>query len=647
MKSITYQSLFELKSLANPKIANNRVFFIETKMREEENDYFGEIKSIDLKTKEIRTWSPNFVSVQSFDLSPDKRWLTFIAMMKDKEKRQLFVMPMDGGSPIQLTNETRDVYSFYWHKENGALYFQVTKNLKDEEESENKHPQPNHITEINYKNDGMGLKTKDISYLVKRVEMTSKQVTEILDSQTPMGLCYVSNDEQTLYFNQSKTHDDDFAFAKNNILVYDVLEQSFSPLTTQLSEGTLAFEASNEAETHFLLSGHDFKHGFVTQTNLFDYNVKEETLTPLTAEMDVELGDLLVADFQQAVSGIEVRFINNEEFVFSTTEQGTIKLYRGNLNGKIETVFEQSIHITSGSFESDQWIVTYSTPIIPSRLALINEAGQLVDLYNPNAEFEANHQLVDPERFWYKGYDDWSIQGWYLKPNTSEQHPAILYIHGGPQVAYGESFFHEMQSLVQAGYGVIMLNPRGGNSYGQAFVASILGDYGNHDFDDLMLGVDHVLAQHPEIDEQALYVAGGSYGGFMTNWIVGHTDRFKAAVSQRSISNWISFYGTSDIGMFFVEYQLQNDLSNVQRLWEMSPLAHAHQASTPILFLHGESDLRCPQEQAEQMYIAMKKARVETELITYPQSSHGLSREGLPNLRIARLEAIKGWFDKH
>ncbi len=175
-------------------------------------------------------------------------------------------------------------------------------------------------------------------------------------------------------------------------------------------------------------------------------------------------------------------------------------------------------------------------------------------------------------------------------------------------------------------------------------MAAILGDYGNKDYDDLLLGLDTILEQHPEIDKGELYVAGGSYGGFMTNWIVGHTDRFKRAVTQRCISNWVSFYGASDIGPFFNEYQLGADLSDVTALWNMSPLKYAHQVKTPLLILHGEEDLRCPLSQAQEMYIAMKKYRNETKLITYPQSSHGLSREGLPNLRMERLMDIQDWF---
>lgn len=202
-----------------------------------------------------------------------------------------------------------------------------------------------------------------------------------------------------------------------------------------------------------------------------------------------------------------------------------------------------------------------------------------------------------------------------------------------------------MQALAAQGYGVIMLNPRGGSGYGQDFVASILNNYGDEDYQDLMNGLDFVLDQHPEINREALYVAGGSYGGFMTNWIVTQTNRFRAAVTQRSISNWISFYGVSDIGPAFVEFQLGRDLSHVDELWKMSPLAYAEKTKTPLLILHGEEDLRCPLEQGQQMYIAMKKHGVATRFVTFPESSHGLSREGLPNLRLERLQEISNWFE--
>ena len=164
---------------------------------------------------------------------------------------------------------------------------------------------------------------------------------------------------------------------------------------------------------------------------------------------------------------------------------------------------------------------------------------------------------------------------------------------------------------------------------------------------DVLAALEAAIAEVDWIDADRLGVTGGSYGGFMTNWIVGHTDRFCAAVTQRSISNWISFYGTSDIGPAFVKFQLLRELDETEGLWKMSPLAYASQVKTPTLVLHGENDLRCPQEQGQQFYMALQRQGVDTKLMLFPQSSHGLSRNGLPNLRIERLQAISEWLASH
>lgn len=653
MKRITNDSLFELKSLANPKVAQNKVFFIETQMRKKENDYFGEIKSYDLDTKQLKVWSPNNVSVQSFDISPDQTFLSYTAKIEGNEKSQLFLMPLDGGSPIQLTNEESDIISYLWSKDSQTVYYQATKKeeIDADEKKDNsskEFPQPIHIEKITYKNDGAGYVKTDLTYAINKVSVATKAVEEVIVLPYSVSFADITKDESQLFININQANEDELAFAKGAIKWIDLKAKSFESFEATKEFASAGFVALNPSETHYLLVTNDFTNGFVTHSKLYVYEVATKKLTNVLPKFEYDLDDSLVADFQQAVHGFEFKWLDDKRFIFSATVKGEIHLFEGNLKGEVEGKLSQSMHLTSGIEESGRYYITYSTPTVPSRLAVVEADKQLEDLYNPNEQFEAEHEIVNPERFWFKGYDNWDIQGWYLAPITEEkQHPAILYVHGGPQVAYGESFFHEMQALAQAGYGIIMLNPRGGSSYSQEFVAAILGEYGHHDYDDLMLGVDYVLAQHPEIDQDRLFVAGGSYGGFMTNWIVGHTDRFKAAVSQRSISNWISFYGVSDIGMFFVEYQLQRDLSDVEGLWKLSPLAYAQNVKTPIRFLHGQSDLRCPQEQAEQMYIAMKKHGVETDLILYPQSSHGLSREGLPNLRMERLNHVKEWFDRY
>ena len=162
-----------------------------------------------------------------------------------------------------------------------------------------------------------------------------------------------------------------------------------------------------------------------------------------------------------------------------------------------------------------------------------------------------------------------------------------------------------------------------------------------------MAGVDYALENYAWIDESRLGITGGSYGGFMTNWVVGHTNRFKAAVTQRSISNWISFYGVSDIGYYFSEWQMLADMNDVEKLWHHSPLKYAANVETPLLILHSERDFRCPIEQAEQLYITLKRMGKEVGFVRFPECDHNLSRTGIPNLRLERLEQITGWFEKY
>ncbi len=244
------------------------------------------------------------------------------------------------------------------------------------------------------------------------------------------------------------------------------------------------------------------------------------------------------------------------------------------------------------------------------------------------------------------------IDGFVLLPQNfdpEKKYPAILDIHGGPRTVYGDVFFHEMQVWVNMGYVVMFCNPRGGDGRGDDF-ADIRGKYGHEDYQDIMDFVDVVLEKYPNIDRDRLGVTGGSYGGFMTNWIVGHTDRFACAATQRSISNWISFYGVSDIGYYFGLDQNYCDTESEegwQKLWLHSPLRYVNSVKTPLLFIHSDQDYRCPLEQALQFYSAIKHRGVDSKICIYHGENHDLSRSGKPHGRISRLEEITGWFEKY
>ncbi|API87931.1 S9 family peptidase [Marinilactibacillus sp. 15R] len=651
MKTIMGESLFELKTVSQPVVFQDNVFFVETIMDKEENEYRTSIYSVDQNTKERVHWGDSGSANIGISISPNGKWLAYVSNNTKNKKKQLFLIGLKGGSAIQLTDEKQGIASYEWTSNGSGIYYQTTQKIEDEKSEDKKSlPESRVITKLHYKMDGSGISPTDLIYQIKKIEVATKQAQIILEKERPIGLSYVAKDESYLLYTDKLNPEDEWVYG-GSIYKYTLSTNITTMLTSSIPDGSFQFLEANETEDYYLLVGNDFEFAFVSQSKIYGYDVKSSRLSCLTENLDAEVGDTIIGDFQQNVSEFPVKWVNNEEYLFPVTEHGKLQVYKGNKNGTYEKLVDEKFHLTGGDLTGSENIVavTYSTAIKPSEVGLLDlGTGKVEGLYDPNAAFVSEHTIVEPEMFWYKGADDWDIQGWYMSPvNQKEKHPAILYIHGGPQVNYGETFFHEMQKLSGQGYGIILLNPRGGNGYGQEFVASILGDYGNKDYKDLMIGTDYVLEQHPEIDKNALYVAGGSYGGFMTNWIVGHTNRFKAAVTQRCISNWISFYGTSDIGPHFVEFQLQHDLSNMEELWRMSPLAYAQKVETPLLIIHGEEDLRCPQEQAEQMYIAMKKKGVETKLITFPKSSHGLSRMGLPNLRLERMSAISDWFEQH
>jgi dipeptidyl aminopeptidase/acylaminoacyl peptidase len=206
---------------------------------------------------------------------------------------------------------------------------------------------------------------------------------------------------------------------------------------------------------------------------------------------------------------------------------------------------------------------------------------------------------------------------------------------------------HEFQVFAGAGYAVIYLNPRGSDGYSEEF-ADIRGEYGARDFADLMEGLDHALKSYPQIDGARLAIAGGSYGGYMTNWAVGHTDRFKAAVTDRSISSWVSFWGTSDIGPYFTDDQVGGDpWSAEEKLLGNSPLRSAPKVNTPLMVVHSMEDYRCWMVEGIQFFTALKRMGKEAELVLFPGENHDLSRVGKPKHRVARLNQYLRWFDTH
>ena len=274
--------------------------------------------------------------------------------------------------------------------------------------------------------------------------------------------------------------------------------------------------------------------------------------------------------------------------------------------------------------------------------------NKLIALTALNAKVLSDKYVAKPEKVVLNKESE--VVGWVLKPkdfDVNKKYPAIMDIHGGPKTNYGEVFYHEMQYWANLGYFVFFCNPRGSDGKGNKF-ADLRRNFGKIDYEDLMDFVDEVLKQYPNIDSDRLGVTGGSYGGYMTNWIIGHTDRFKAAASQRSISNWITEVCASDYGIDFPIEQEFDDINNCQEeLWDMSPLKYANNAVTPTLFIQSTEDYRCPICEAIQMYTVLKCRGVESKLVGFKGENHELSRSGKPLHRSKRLFEITNWMEIH
>ncbi len=345
--------------------------------------------------------------------------------------------------------------------------------------------------------------------------------------------------------------------------------------------------------------------------------------------------------------GREAR-VYNDSLYFISTEAKSSFIKKLSLDGKTEKLTKDNGSIDCFDVCDDEILFIGMREMKLQELYSLKD-GNEVQKTKFNEIIVETKNIIKPERLDFVN-DNVKIEGFILKPvnyDDTKTYPGILDIHGGPKTVYGEVYYHEMQYWANEGYFVFFCNPRGSDGRGDDF-ADIRGKYGTIDYDDLMKFTDIVLEKYPTIDSSRVGVTGGSYGGFMTNWIIGHTDRFKCAASQRSISNWISKFGTTDIGYYFNSDQnLSTPWDNPEKMWFHSPLKYANQAVTPTLFIHSEEDYRCWLAEGLQMFTALKYHGVDARLCMFRSENHELSRSGKPKHRARRLQEITNWFEKY
>ncbi|MGH9194967.1 MAG: alpha/beta hydrolase family protein, partial [Acidimicrobiia bacterium] len=286
------------------------------------------------------------------------------------------------------------------------------------------------------------------------------------------------------------------------------------------------------------------------------------------------------------------------------------------------------------------------------------DGGDEIQLTNFGRALSSKVKLLSQRRFSATSRDGSEVEAWVIPPvgmKKGKKYPALLNIHGGPFSQYGNRLSDEFQIYAASGYAVIYSNPRGSSGYSEAWGRAIRGPqaedpgtgWGGVDYEDLMAVVDEAIKRFSFIDPQKLGVMGGSYGGYMTSWIVGHTSRFKAACSERACNNMYTMSWTSDIGHFFQSYVGASHLDDADEYLRQSPITYAGQIETPLLIIHSERDLRCPIEQGEQMFVALRMRKKEVEFVRFPGSSHELSRSGSPYQRSERFKVILKFFDRH
>jgi len=575
--------------------------------------------------------------------SPDGSHFAFLSD-RGGDGSQIYLMAADGGEARRLTAGRVGVSGFAWSPAGDLLAFVARVRADDEPPTDAGEPPVREITRIKHKADGKGLLEGRTHLLVQ--PLAEGEARQITHGDWDDAEAAWSPDGRSIAFTSNRTAGRDWNNASD---VWVVPAQGGRP--RKLTPGGASWRGAAWSPDGRLVAclGRAENVAAGANTRLWVVSARGGAPRCLSADFDQSIGSDILSDIREhppdplpcwSSDGARIRFVANDG--------GNVRLFEANPSGgSIRRLIGGDRQILAFSANDERIAFAATSPLDPGNVLVASADGSderpLTDLNRPLLDAL---DLQSPERLELTGAEGAPVEGWFLRGRGRGRRPTILQIHGGPHSLYGNVFFHEFQLLAARGYNVLYTNPRGSVGYGEQFCSEIAGAWGELDYGDLMAAVDAILAR-PDVDPDRLGVAGGSYGGFMTNWIVGHTDRFKAAVSMRGLSSFLSFYGTSDIGTSFAERELLGGPhEQLERYLRMSPISYVDQVQTPLLILHGDDDLRCPLEQAEQLFVALRRRGKTVEFLRFPQESHNMSRSGRPDRRLIRLERIVAWFDR-
>lgn len=392
-------------------------------------------------------------------------------------------------------------------------------------------------------------------------------------------------------------------------------------------------------------------HGLNENAGIFCFDLQSGTSKEWIPYLDTSFWNSVGSDVR--LYGAEtIRWID-EKLYFVSTEGYNAHLYRADASGTVEKLIDGIGSVDEYALGKEGIYYIGLREMRPQEVYVcLSEDNRLESrrISDFNGYISEKNKLIFPEHFVVTDAEGYTIDAWIMKPphmKREKKYPMILDIHGGPKTVYGEVYYHEMQYWAAKGYAVLFCNPRGSDGKGNRF-ADIRGVYGGVDYENLMQVVDEALEKYDFVDRENLFVTGGSYGGFMTNWIVGHTDRFKAAATQRSIANWISMYGTTDIGYFFAPDQTASTpWKDHEAMWAQSPMKYLDRVVTPTLVIHSEEDYRCWLAEGIQMFTSLQYHGVDSRLVIFKGENHELTRSGRPDHRLRSMTEIFAWFEKY
>lgn len=568
---------------------------------------------------------------------------------KEDDKTKLYMMWMDTRETVALTNSEEVPQNISWSHDDRYLAFNMFVPYKseslihmpDKPEGAEWNTPPTYIDKINYRGDGAGYLRSGYSQLFT-ISVNGGTPRQLTFSEFNHGAPVWSMNNDLLYFSANFHKEEDHEPLDSEIHKIRISDGQVESLTSRYGPDWNPVLSPDGKKIAF--TGFDDKHQGYQLTQLYIMNADGSNVNLLSKDLDRSIQNVQWAQ-------------NGKGLYFQFDEHGDTKIGHVTSSGKVSLKTEHLGGLSLGRpYNSAQFTVSTNDRMAytlggtehPADLAAYDGKGSK-RLTALNDDLFSFRKLGKVEEIWWESsFDKRKIQGWIVTPpdfDPSKKYPFILEIHGGPFQSYGSVFSAEIQAFAAAGYVVLYSNPRGSTSYGEEFGNLIHHDYPNHDYDDLMSGVDAVVKKG-YIDENNLFVTGGSGGGVLTAWIVGKTDRFKAAVVAKPVINWYSFVLYADGAQFFSKYWFPNKpWENPENYLKRSPLSYVGNVTTPTMLLTGEEDFRTPIAESEQFYAALKLENVETALVRIPGASHGIANR--PSNLIAKIASILAWFEKY